>query len=29
VGLPWGDGERHGVAQGIHKRMDLRGQASS
>ena len=29
VGLPWGDGERDGVAQGIHKRMDLRGQAPS
>ena len=29
VRVPWGDGERHGVAPGIHKRMDLRGQAPS
>ncbi len=29
VGLPWGDGERDRVAQGIHKRMDLRGQPTT
>ena len=29
VGLPWGDGERDGVAPGIYKRMDLRGQTTS
>ncbi len=29
VGLPWGDGECDGVAQGIHKRMDLRGQPAT